>query len=44
MGDLLVNMARQSYDRSLLVDPKQRGIAQKIERLSPLLDQTQKKP
>jgi len=44
MGDLLVNMARQSYERSLLVDPKQRGIAQKIERLSPLLDQTQKKP
>ena len=44
MGDLLVNMARQSYQRALLLDPQQRGITQKIERLSPLLDQTQKKP
>jgi len=44
MGDLLVNMARQSYERSLNVDPKQRGIAQKIERLKPVLEITQGKP
>ncbi len=44
MGDLLVNMARQSYERSLSVDPKQRGIALKIERLKPVLDLTQNKP
>jgi tetratricopeptide (TPR) repeat protein len=44
MGDLLVNMARQSYERSLTVDPKQRAPAQKIERLTPLLNLTQDKP
>ena len=44
MGDLLVNMARQSYERSLTVEPKQRGIAQKIERLKPILEITQGKP
>jgi tetratricopeptide (TPR) repeat protein len=44
MGDLLVNMARQSYERSLMVDPKQRAPAQKIERLTPLLNLTQDKP
>ncbi len=44
MGDLLVNMARQSYERSLSVEPKQRGIAQKIERLTPVLNLTQDKP
>jgi tetratricopeptide (TPR) repeat protein len=44
MGDLLVNMARQSYQSSLAIDPKQRGIAQKIERLTPVLDLTQNKP
>ena len=45
MGDLLVNMARQSYERSLTIVPKQRGIiAQKIERLKPVLDITQGKP
>jgi tetratricopeptide (TPR) repeat protein len=44
MGDLLVNMARQSYGRSLTVEPKQRGIAQKIERLKPVLEITQGKP
>jgi tetratricopeptide (TPR) repeat protein len=44
MGDLLVNMARQSYERSLSIDPKQRGIALKIERLKPVLDLTQDKP
>ena len=44
MGDLLVNMARQAYERSLTVEPNQRGIAQKIERLKPVLDITQGKP
>jgi len=44
MGDLLVNMARQAYERSLTVEPKQRGISQKIERLKPVLDITQGKP
>jgi len=44
MGDLLVNMARQSYQRSLALDTKQRSIAQKIERLTPILDLTQNKP
>lgn len=44
MGDLLVNMARQSYDRSLAIVPKQRGITQKIQRLTPVLDLTQDKP
>ena len=44
MGDLLINMARQAYEQSLGIDPKQRGIAQKIERLKPVLDLTQDKP
>jgi len=44
MGDLLVNMARQSYERSLAVEPKQSTPAQKIERLTPLLNLTQDKP
>jgi tetratricopeptide (TPR) repeat protein len=44
MGDLLVNMARQSYERALTVEPKQRGITQKIERLKPVLEITQGKP
>jgi len=44
MGDLLINMARQSYERSLTVEPKQRGITQKIERLKPVLEITQGKP
>jgi tetratricopeptide (TPR) repeat protein len=44
MGDLLVNMARQSYERSLAIDTKQRAPAQKIERLNPVLEMTQGKP
>ncbi len=44
MGDLLVNMARQSYERSLAIDPKQRDPARKIERLKPVLAITQGKP
>jgi Tfp pilus assembly protein PilF len=44
MGDLLVNMARQSYERSLAIDAKQREPAQKIARLKPVLEITQGKP
>ncbi len=44
MGDLLVNMARQSYERSLNIEPKQRGISQKIEQIKPVLEITQGKP
>ena len=44
MGDLLVNMASQSYERALTLEPKQRDIAQKIERLKPVLNITQGKP
>ncbi|BDU55872.1 hypothetical protein LTEGF4_15530 [Limnohabitans sp. TEGF004] len=44
MGDLLVNMARQSYEQSLAIDAKQRGLTQKIERLTPVLAITQGKP
>jgi len=44
MGDLLVNMARQAYERSLAIEPKQRDPIQKIERLKPVLAITQGKP
>ena len=44
MGDLLINMARQSYERSLAIEPKQRDPAQKIERLKPVLELTQGTP
>jgi tetratricopeptide (TPR) repeat protein len=44
MGDLLVNMARQSYERALTLEPKKRDVTQKIERLQPLLNMTQGKP
>ncbi len=43
LGDLLVNMARQAYERSLTLEPKQRGIAQKIEQIKPVLETTQGK-
>ena len=44
MGDLLVNMARQSYARALALEPKRHEITQKIERLAPVLEITQGKP
>ncbi len=44
MGDLLVNMARQSYERALAAEPKLSQPAQKIERLKPVLAITQGKP
>jgi len=43
LGDLLVNMARQAYERSLALEPKQRGLAQKIEQIKPILETTQGK-
>ena len=44
MGALLVNMARQSYERALTIDPKQGESAKKIEQLKPVLNLTQNKP
>ena len=44
LGDLLINMARQSYEKSLQIEPKQSGITQKIQRLQPVLEMTQGKP
>ena len=44
MGDVLVNLARQAYERSLALDPKQRDLTQKLERLKPVLSLTQDKP
>ncbi len=44
MGDLMVNMARQSYERALSIEPKLREASQKIERLKPVLAMTQGKP
>jgi Tfp pilus assembly protein PilF len=44
MGDLLVNMARQSYERALAIDPKQGESAKKIEQLKSVLNLTQIKP
>ena len=45
MGDLMVQMARQSYERSLNIEPAHRAPAKKIEALQPALALTQgKKP
>ncbi|WP_310625280.1 hypothetical protein [Limnohabitans sp.] len=44
MGDLLVNMARQSYERALVIEPTLREPALKIQRLKPVLDMTQGNP
>jgi tetratricopeptide (TPR) repeat protein len=44
MGDLLVNMARQSYERALALEPKRREANAKIQGLKPVLDMTQGKP
>lgn len=44
MGDLLINMARQSYERALVLNPKHTEPAQKIDRLKPVLNLTQNKP
>ncbi len=44
LGDVLVNLARQAYERSLSLDNKQPNLRPKIERLRPVLDITQGKP
>jgi tetratricopeptide (TPR) repeat protein len=45
MGDLMVQLARQSYERALSIEPVQRAPAKKIEALQPALALTQgKKP
>ena len=44
MGDILLNMARQSYERAMAINPSQRDAAKKIERLKPALTATQIKP
>ncbi|MEY4439983.1 MAG: hypothetical protein RIQ36_1447 [Pseudomonadota bacterium] len=44
MGDVLLNMARQSYERALSINPSQRDAAKKVERLRPALTATQTKP
>jgi tetratricopeptide (TPR) repeat protein len=44
LGDVLVNLARQAYESSLNLDPKQSNLRPKIERLRPVLDMTQGKP
>lgn len=44
LGDVLVNLARQAYERSFSLDAKQPNLRPKIERLLPVLDMTQGKP
>ena len=44
LGDVLVNLARQAYERSFSLDPKQPSLRLKVERLRPILDMTQGKP
>jgi tetratricopeptide (TPR) repeat protein len=44
LGDILLNMARQSYERAMAINPSQRDAAKKIERLKPALTATQTKP
>jgi tetratricopeptide (TPR) repeat protein len=43
MGDVLVNMARLSYERALKINPKQPDVNTKLQRLQPVLDITQGK-
>jgi Tfp pilus assembly protein PilF len=35
LGDILVQLARQAYERALAINPKQTALTQKIERLQP---------
>jgi len=44
MGDVLLNLARQSYERAVSINPNQRDAVKKIERLQPALTATQTKP
>ncbi len=44
LGDVLVHMARQSYEQALKNDPKMRTPVQKIKLLQPALELSQSKP
>jgi tetratricopeptide (TPR) repeat protein len=44
LGDVLVNLARQAYERAANLGAKQPDLRPKIERLKPVLDMTQGKP
>jgi tetratricopeptide (TPR) repeat protein len=44
LGDVLVNLARQAYERAANLGAKQPNLRPKIERLKPVLDMTQGKP
>lgn len=44
LGDILVQLARQAYERALAINPKQTALAQKIERLQPNSPPVSKQP
>jgi len=44
LGDVLLHMAQQSYERAMKNDPKLRSPAQKIKLLQPALELSQSKP
>lgn len=44
LGDLLLHMARQSYEQALRADAKLRFAQQKIQALQPVLELSQRKP
>jgi len=44
LGDILVQLARQAYERALVINPKQTSLAHKIERLQNTPERTSTKP
>jgi Flp pilus assembly protein TadD len=44
LGDVLLQLARQAYQKSLDIDPKQRTAAKKIELIQPAAALSEKKP
>ena len=44
MGDILLQLAKQSYARAVRAAPNQRSAAQKLDLLKPALSLTEKKP
>jgi tetratricopeptide (TPR) repeat protein len=44
LGDILVQLARQAYERALAINPKQTALAHKIERLQPTSQRTPTQP
>lgn len=44
LGDILVQLARQAYERALAINPKQAALTQKIERLQPTPSRTTTPP